>query len=116
MLNDSGRSMPLAILGQNLTACHRCRRRQANCSGPCACLEDGRDIVEHAQEGDCPLGRHQTGKAAGLGDVVADWARKLGAERAAAVFHKLTGRDCGCKKRREQLNRIFPFIGDGKDR
>ncbi|HWE02452.1 MAG TPA: hypothetical protein VG326_08570 [Tepidisphaeraceae bacterium] len=116
MLNSTSHSTPIEVLGQNLAQCHRCPRRQAKCAGACACMEDGRDIVEHAKAGDCALGRHIAAPPSGLGDVVASLAKRVGADRAAAVFHRLTGRDCGCRKRREKLNRLVPFRTEPMDR
>ena len=74
------------------------------------CLFGGwTDIVEHAKAGDCPLGKHVKAPVGGLGDVVAAWAKRVGADRAAAIFHRMTGKDCGCEKRRERLNRLVPL-------
>ena len=47
----------MTTVGENLTLCHSCPRRQAECAGPCACLEDGEDIIVHARAGQCPLGK-----------------------------------------------------------
>ena len=91
-------------IGSNLSACHRCPRRQQTCSGLCACLEDGRDIVIHAEAGDCPLGKHQPPASAGLGDTIAKIASATGIDKLAQKFQKVTGRDCGCKARQEKLN------------
>ena len=44
----------------------------------------------------------------GLGDVVAKVAKVTGAEALAKAYEKRTGRDCGCGKRREALNRVWP--------
>jgi hypothetical protein len=111
MLNDPTErtTAPAGIFGKNVSICHTCPRRQKECAGACACLEDGRDIIKHAEAGDCPLGHHVRAPAAGLGDVAADVAKRLGAEWAAAVWSGITGRDCGCDKRRRQLNRLVPF-------
>jgi hypothetical protein len=98
-----------AALGRNIAACHRCPRRQSSCAGACACLEDGRDIVEHASAGDCPLGRYAPAAPLGLGDTVAALAKAVGADKAAALFHRVTGKDCGCEGRREKLNRMMPY-------
>ena len=49
----------------------------------------------------------------GLGDAVEAMTRVTGIKAAAEAVAKATGRDCGCKKRREALNRLVPF---GKDR
>lgn len=44
----------------------------------------------------------------GLGDVVAAVTRVTGIDRAVAA---VTGKGCGCKRRQEKLNEIFPFGG-----
>src|SRR5581483_12301385 len=38
----------------NIMVCHTCRWRARNCTGPCPCVVDGRDIIEHAKTADCP--------------------------------------------------------------
>jgi hypothetical protein len=40
----------------NVLVCAKCDSRQKKCSGPCACLIDGRDIRDHAESGYCPKG------------------------------------------------------------
>lgn len=49
----------------NIQICHRCDSCQAlskngGCVGPCACLADSerRDIIWHAENNDCPLGKY----------------------------------------------------------
>lgn len=49
----------------------------------------------------------------GLGDVVEKFAKATGMKAAADAIARATGKDCGCKKRRDALNRLLPF---GKDR
>jgi hypothetical protein len=98
--------------GKNLSACHRCELMQSGCRGACACLQDGRDIIEHAQAGDCPLGKHEVPPSRGLGDTIAKVAHALGADKAAHVFERLSGRECGCGKRREKLNDIVRYSSD----
>lgn len=97
------------ILGRNLAACHRCPRRQKMCAGACACGEDGRDILDHASFGDCPIGKHSPNKMRGLGDWVAAAVRVFGVDRLMKLRRRLTGKGCGCQRRRALLNRIFPF-------
>lgn len=84
---------------------------QSGCRGPCPCLRDGRDIIEHAQEGKCPLGKHQVPPSRGLGDTIAKVAHAIGADQAAHVFERVTGRECGCEKRREKLNVLIRYSG-----
>lgn len=41
-----------------LKICHKCPHRTPNCQGPCACLQDGKDIIDHALGRFCPMGRY----------------------------------------------------------
>lgn len=43
-----------------------------------------------------------------LGDRVAEFTRATGLNRLARLYTGLTGKDCGCEKRRQLLNRLFP--------
>lgn len=45
----------------------------------------------------------------GFGDVVERWARRLGVKAVIKRISKVAGRDCGCPKRRDKLNRWIPF-------
>ena len=49
----------------------------------------------------------------GLGDVVAFAFASVGitVDRAQRVANAIGVRDCGCGRRREALNRLFPFGG-----
>lgn len=48
---------------------------------------------------------------AGLGDTIAAVTHKLGIDKVADTAAKLLGKkDCGCKKRAETLNRLFPYV------
>lgn len=48
--------------------------------------------------------------AEGLGDVIAKITHKLGIAKIAEDIAHLAGEeDCGCNRRREQLNELFPF-------
>lgn len=49
----------------------------------------------------------------GLGDVVDAVTTATGIKAVTEAVAKATGRECGCKKRREALNKLVPF---GKDR
>jgi hypothetical protein len=58
---------------------------------------DNPPAVDHRQErGDPPLL---------AGDVVAAIAARLGADRAAKLLERISGKDCGCAKRQAWLNR-----------
>ena len=111
MLNENSPNNELspAALGHNLSTCHRCPRRQSECAGACACIEDGQDLIEHATRGICPLHRFPNLPPRGLGDVVANVAARVGANKIADAIQQITGRDCGCRRRQELLNRLVPF-------
>lgn len=42
----------------------------------------------------------------GLGDKVEKIAKKVGADKVAEAVERITKRPCGCKKRKEWLNRF----------
>jgi hypothetical protein len=90
----------------HLHICHRCPQRQAQCAGPCACKLDGRDIIDHAEKGDCPAGLFAPGGGPIelLGDRLARLAKVSGAAAVARWWSKLTGQPCGCDSRRHRLN------------
>ena len=48
-------------------------------------------------------------KSEGLGDTVAKVAHAIGADKVADSWAEATGKDCGCKKRQETLNKMFPY-------
>jgi len=48
----------------------------------------------------------------GLGDVVEAVTKATGIKAATEAVAKATGKDCGCKRRRDKLNRLFPFRRD----
>lgn len=45
----------------------------------------------------------------GLGDLVEVITEKTGIKKAV---EKVTGKDCGCGKRRDRLNKLLPFRGE----
>lgn len=54
----------------------------------------------------------------GFGDVVEAVTTATGIKAATKALAKATGRDCGCARRRDKLNRLIPFKGgtDGVQR
>jgi len=90
----------------NLTICHRCDRLARPCAGACICTADGRDIVDHAQAGDCPLARYPS---RGLGDTVAKVTHATGIHALVQTAARAVGKPCGCAKRREALNKLLPY-------
>ncbi|HZL36329.1 MAG TPA: hypothetical protein VFC78_13505 [Tepidisphaeraceae bacterium] len=109
MLKTTHLSRRDATIGYNLAACHACPRRQSKCAGACACQVDGRDIIAHAQAGDCPLNLHQPPASRGLGDTLAAVAEATGVARLAQRLEQITGKDCGCRQRQERLNAAVPY-------
>jgi hypothetical protein len=46
----------------------------------------------------------------GLGDTVAKVTNALGIDKVAEKVAQLAGKkDCGCNRRREKLNQLFPY-------
>lgn len=45
----------------------------------------------------------------GLGDTLKGLFEKIGADKAAALYTKLTGKACGCEGRRKWLNKWWPY-------
>ena len=45
-------------------------------------------------------------KSRGLGDSIEKFTQATGIKK---VVEKVAGRDCGCNKRRDSLNRTFPY-------
>jgi hypothetical protein len=48
-------------------------------------------------------------KSRGLGDTIAKFTQATGIKRAVDAVSKATGIPCGCGKRQEKLNQIFPY-------
>jgi len=51
-------------------------------------------------------------KAKGLGDTIEAITEATGIKAVVETFSKATGLDCGCDKRKETLNRLFPYAAD----
>jgi len=45
----------------------------------------------------------------GLGDTVEKFTRATGIKKAVDVVSKAVGKDCGCNKRKDKLNKMFPY-------
>jgi hypothetical protein len=45
----------------------------------------------------------------GLGDLVEKVTTKTGIKAVVDKVAKVTGKDCGCGKRRDKLNQLVPF-------
>jgi hypothetical protein len=48
-------------------------------------------------------------KSIGLGDTIQKVTKALGIKKVVDKVSKVTGKDCGCNKRQETLNRFFPY-------
>ncbi len=48
-------------------------------------------------------------KAQGLGDTIEQITEATGIKSVVEKFVKATGMDCGCDKRKETLNKLFPY-------
>jgi hypothetical protein len=48
-------------------------------------------------------------KSKGLGDTVAKITEATGIKKVVETVAKATGKDCGCGKRQDTLNRLFPY-------
>jgi hypothetical protein len=100
-----------------LKICHRCPRRQPVCQGRCVCLEDGKDIIDHARSGECPLNYFQfppdpvqVARIPLAGDLLEAALAKFGADRFAKWWEAATGTNCGCKDRKAKINRLDAAI------
>jgi len=45
----------------------------------------------------------------GLGDTVEKFTKATGIKKVVDKISEKTGKDCGCKKRKELLNNMFPY-------
>mgnify|MGYP003652269435 CR=1 FL=1 len=48
-------------------------------------------------------------KSKGLGDTIEKITKATGIKKVVEVVSKATGKDCGCAKRQDDLNRLFPY-------
>ncbi len=48
-------------------------------------------------------------KSKGLGDTVAKITKATGIKKVVDKVSKAVGKDCGCDKRQDTLNRLFPY-------
>tara|TARA_R110002072_G_scaffold77844_5_gene181044 strand:+ start:1314 stop:1466 length:153 start_codon:yes stop_codon:yes gene_type:complete len=47
--------------------------------------------------------------ARGLGDSVENFTKATGIKKVVDKISEVTGKPCGCSKRRDTLNRILPY-------
>lgn len=48
-------------------------------------------------------------KSKGLGDSIEKFTAMTGIQKVVHKVSQLTGKDCGCNKRKEKLNQMFPY-------
>ena len=48
-------------------------------------------------------------KSIGLGDSIEKFTKATGIKKVVDTVAKATGKDCGCNKRKDTLNRAFPY-------
>ncbi|MCP4162813.1 MAG: hypothetical protein GY760_22360 [Deltaproteobacteria bacterium] len=48
-------------------------------------------------------------KSRGFGDTIQKFTQATGIKKVVDTVAKKTGKDCGCGKRRDALNRAFPY-------
>jgi len=48
-------------------------------------------------------------KSKGLGDSIEKITKATGIKKVVDTVDKKKGKDCGCNKRKENLNRLFPY-------
>lgn len=48
-------------------------------------------------------------KSKGLGDTVEKITKATGIKKVVNTVSRITGKDCGCSKRKEALNKAFPY-------
>ena len=45
----------------------------------------------------------------GLGDTIEKITKATGIKKTVEAISKAVGKDCGCDKRKENLNKLFPY-------
>ena len=48
-------------------------------------------------------------KSKGLGDSIEKFTKVTGIKKVVDKVAEKTGKDCGCGKRKDTLNRLFPY-------
>ena len=52
-------------------------------------------------------------KSKGLGDTIEKIATATGIKKVVDTVSKATGKDCGCGKRKQNMNKMFPYNPSG---
>ena len=58
---------------------------------------------------------HNVEKSKGLGDTIEKITTATGIKKVVETVAKATGKDCGCAKRRDTLNRVFPYQNNNNE-
>ena len=53
--------------------------------------------------------RTRIGQSRGFGDSIEKFTTATGIKKVVDTVAKATGKDCGCNKRKDSLNRMFPY-------
>ena len=48
-------------------------------------------------------------KSKGLGDTIEKITKATGIKKVVDKVSEVTNKDCGCNKRKEKLNKMFPY-------
>ena len=51
----------------------------------------------------------ESNESKGLGDSIEKFTQATGIKKVVQQVEKVTGKDCGCGKRKDTLNRVFPY-------
>jgi hypothetical protein len=51
----------------------------------------------------------ENNKSKGLGDSIEKITKATGIKKVVDAISKTTKKDCGCNKRKDTLNRLFPY-------
>ena len=51
----------------------------------------------------------QSEKSKGLGDTIEKITKATGIKTVVDKINKATGKDCGCNKKKDKLNKLFPY-------
>lgn len=55
------------------------------------------------------VSNQQKVESKGLGDTIEKLTTVTGVKKVVETVAKAVGKDCGCAKRRDALNRVFPY-------
>ena len=53
-------------------------------------------------------------KSKGLGDSIEKITKATGIKKVVETVSKVINKDCGCKERKDTLNRLFPYNNENK--